>query len=103
MKNTLGQLALGARCVVERLELPRKQALRLMEMGLLPGTRVELVRRAPMGDPILLRVRGYFLSIRTNEANQIAVAAITPAAAPGARAVPERARDEGSVPAEESA
>jgi Fe2+ transport system protein FeoA len=44
-----------------------------MEMGLLPGTRVTLVRVAPLGDPIELRVRGYALSIRRAEAELVDV------------------------------
>lgn len=46
---------------------------RLMEMGLLPGTPVRVVRRAPLGDPIDLEVRGYHLSIRRSEARAISV------------------------------
>ncbi len=46
---------------------------RLFEMGLLPGTEVELVRLAPLGDPIDLKVRGFHLSIRKHEAELILV------------------------------
>ena len=46
---------------------------RLMEMGLLPGTTVEVVRLAPLGDPMDLKVRGYHLSIRKAEAALIRV------------------------------
>ncbi|NBC18454.1 MAG: iron transporter [Bacteroidetes bacterium] len=46
---------------------------RILEMGLLPGTTVTVVRLAPMGDPIDLKVRGYHLSIRRQEARQIEV------------------------------
>ena len=46
---------------------------RLLEMGLLSGTRVEVVRYAPLGDPIDLKVRGYHLSIRKHEAAMIRV------------------------------
>ncbi|MEX0748157.1 MAG: FeoA family protein [Rhodothermales bacterium] len=46
---------------------------RLLEMGLLPGTMVEVVRLAPFGDPIDLKVRGYHLSIRKHEADLIEV------------------------------
>jgi ferrous iron transport protein A len=46
---------------------------RMMELGLLPGTRVEVVRVAPLGDPIELRVRGCLLSIRREEARCIGV------------------------------
>ncbi len=46
---------------------------RLLEMGILPGTDVHVVRLAPFGDPMDLRVRGYHLSIRKSEAAQILV------------------------------
>ena len=46
---------------------------RLLEMGVLPGTEVELVRFAPMGDPIDFKVRGYHLSLRKREAELILV------------------------------
>ncbi len=46
---------------------------RLLEMGLLSGTPVEVVRYAPLGDPIDLKVRGYHLSIRKHEAAMIRV------------------------------
>ena len=44
-----------------------------MEMGLLPGTDVRVMRVAPLGDPIELRIRGYALSLRRAEAAKIAV------------------------------
>jgi ferrous iron transport protein A len=44
-----------------------------MEMGVLPGTVVELIRRAPLGDPLELCLRGYRLSIRESEARHIEV------------------------------
>ncbi len=46
---------------------------RLLELGLLPGTVVEVVRLAPLGDPMDLRVRGFHLSLRKKEAAQIMV------------------------------
>jgi ferrous iron transport protein A len=46
---------------------------RLLEMGILPGTDVEVVRLAPFGDPIDLRIRGFHLSIRRSEASRILV------------------------------
>ena len=46
-----------------------------MEMGLLPGTSVRLVRVAPLGDPIELRLRDYSLSVRRSEAARISVRA----------------------------
>lgn len=42
---------------------------RLLAMGLTPNTLFELVRRAPLGDPIQIRVRNFSLSLRKNEAS----------------------------------
>jgi Fe2+ transport system protein FeoA len=47
-----------------------------MEMGLIEGAEVELVRRAPLGDPVQLRLGDYELSIRSTEAALVDVAAI---------------------------
>jgi len=44
-----------------------------MELGLVPGTAVEVVRRAPLGDPVELRLRQVHLSIRRSEAAHIHV------------------------------
>lgn len=46
---------------------------RIFEMGLLPGTEVELIRQAPLGDPLDLKVRGFHLSIRKHEAELILI------------------------------
>lgn len=46
---------------------------RLMELGLVPGTRVEVIGVAPLGDPLELLVRGSSLSIRRSEAEGVAV------------------------------
>lgn len=48
---------------------------RLLEMGVLAGTEVTLIRRAPLGDPLELRLRGYALSLRREEAEAIEVRA----------------------------
>jgi len=49
---------------------------RLMELGLIEGTEVEVLGRAPLGDPIRLRVGDYDLSLRSNEASLIDVNAV---------------------------
>ena len=46
---------------------------RLLEMGLTQGTPVEVIRFAPLGDPIDIKVRGYHLSVRRREADVIRV------------------------------
>ena len=48
-------------------------ARRLMEMGVVPGARIRMVKSAPFGDPLEVRVRGYSLALRKNEANAIEV------------------------------
>ncbi len=46
---------------------------RLLEMGVMEGTEIEVVKLAPLGDPIEVKLRGYHLSLRKQEAEQIAV------------------------------
>jgi ferrous iron transport protein A len=48
---------------------------RIMAMGLVPGTVVQVVRKAPMGDPLELSVKGYYLSLRKREAEMVLVTA----------------------------
>ncbi len=55
-------------------ESPLKQ--RLMTMGLIPGTKVEILNSAPMGDPIAIRLRSYNLAMRKDDAAHIQVTAI---------------------------
>lgn len=73
MKVSLADLPLGQHAEIKSIECERRLSRRLMEMGLLPGTRVRVVRVAPLGDPIELRVRNYSLSVRRAEAGKIAV------------------------------
>jgi ferrous iron transport protein A len=70
---TLAQLTVGAAAKVR--DLPRQGTVfvRLREMGLLPGTPITLVRTAPLGDPLEIKVRGYHLTLRRSEAEQVAV------------------------------
>jgi Fe2+ transport system protein FeoA len=72
METTLDRLAAGGRGQV-RSYLPDFDAQRYLEMGLTPGTEIEVVRFAPLGDPMEIRVRGYALSIRKADAARIAV------------------------------
>jgi ferrous iron transport protein A len=69
----LSTLIPGERAVVARIDIPPEQRGRLMEMGLLPGTSVELVRFAPLGDPVEIKLRNYHLSLRKLEAEKIFV------------------------------
>ncbi len=46
---------------------------RLLEMGFCNGANVEVIRRAPMGDPIEFRLRGYHLSLRSDQASYVQI------------------------------
>lgn len=76
-RPTLAELPIGARGTVAEVRCPRPVARRLMEMGVLPGTPVTVVRVAPLGDPIVLRLRGYSLSIRRREAADVVLSDVT--------------------------
>ena len=67
----LTTLAVGSAGTVSEIRVPAENRGRLLEMGLLVGTAIELVRFAPLGDPVEIKVRGYHLTLRKNEAEQI--------------------------------
>lgn len=71
----LSELAVGATAIVKEFPKSGTAFLRLREMGLLPGTRVTLLRTAPLGDPLEIKVRGYNLSLRKTEAEHVLVEA----------------------------
>lgn len=49
------------------------KALRILEMGITPGSTLEMIRAAPLGFPIEIKVRGYLLSLRKSEAECIEI------------------------------
>ena len=73
-ERPLDHLSPGERGRIARIDADPAIARRLMELGLVPGTEVEMVRTAPLGDPLEVTVRGIHLSLRRSEANHIHVA-----------------------------
>jgi ferrous iron transport protein A len=69
----LSELAVGASAVVRDFPKSGAAFIRLREMGLLTGTKLTLVRTAPLGDPIEIKLRGYHLTLRKSEADHIIV------------------------------
>jgi Fe2+ transport system protein FeoA len=69
----LNQMKPGDTGIIRSIQGTTLEETHLMEMGLMPGTSVEFIKRAPLGDPIELRVRRYHLSIRNAEARAILV------------------------------
>lgn len=76
--RSLQSLADGQSGVVERIALTGATKRRLIEMGITPGTRVGVLKRAPLGDPIEILLRGYSLTIRGTDAAQIFVTEVRP-------------------------
>jgi ferrous iron transport protein A len=72
MMMRLSDLKSGEKGTIIRFQSPDLE-LKLMEMGCLPGEEVVVEQIAPLGDPISIRIAGYSLSLRKNEANQILV------------------------------
>lgn len=66
--GSLAALLVGDSAIVSRVRGDRAVVRRLLEVGLVPGTKVTLRRVAPLGDPIELKVRNFALSIRRSEA-----------------------------------
>lgn len=69
----LSELETGSEAVVRSFVSGDISLMRLREMGVLPGTRIKLVRRAPLGDALEISVRGSLLSVRKQEADLIEV------------------------------
>jgi len=70
---TLDELQIGARARVRNVTGRGSMAVRLLEMGFVPGVEVALVKRAPLGDPLELRLRGFHVSLRRAEAKSIEI------------------------------
>jgi ferrous iron transport protein A len=69
--HPLASLKVGSTATVTEIKVPPEHRGRLLEMGLLVGTPVELIRFAPLGDPVEIKVRGYHLTLRKHEAELI--------------------------------
>ncbi len=69
----LSDLAVGAWGEVEHVTARPAVTARLLDLGFVPGTKIEVLRRAPLGDPVLYGVRGAKLCLRRSEASRILV------------------------------
>ena len=70
---TLEELPIGKRAAITAVGGEGALRCRLLDMGLIPKTAVEVRKVAPMGDPIEIRIRGYELTIRREDAAKIEV------------------------------
>lgn len=68
---TLDDLKIGQSGTIRQVGGEGALRLRFLDMGLIPGTKVQLQKIAPMGDPIQIYLRGYELTIRREDARKI--------------------------------
>ncbi|MGQ9890028.1 MAG: FeoA family protein [Aggregatilineales bacterium] len=71
--RTLDQLALGESAVVVELATTGLNRHRLMDLGILPGTRITAAMRSPLGDPTAYDVRGALVALRRAQAREIVI------------------------------
>jgi ferrous iron transport protein A len=69
----LTSLQIGGSGTISEIKLPPEHRSRILEMGLVIGTPLQLVRFAPLGDPVEIKVRGYYLTLRRADAELILV------------------------------
>lgn len=70
---TLADLRPGQRAVIEWVDPACRIGRRLLDLGLVPGTALSVLRRAPLGDPVEYELRGYRLCLRRSEALRVHV------------------------------
>ncbi len=69
----LSNILPGKSGVVIKLGKPGKLRRKIIDMGITPGTRITVLSTAPLGDPMKINVRGYELSIRKSECQEILI------------------------------
>lgn len=70
---TLDEIKTGGSAVVGAVRGDGAMRLRLLDMGIVPGTKIRVNRRAPTGDPIEVELRGYRLTLRHADAQTIVI------------------------------
>ncbi len=71
---SLCDLNLGDKAIIKEISGDEKLAKRLLALGCIEGTEIELKRVAPLGDPIIINLRGFDLAIRKKDAKNIFLA-----------------------------
>ncbi len=74
---TLDELKPNESAVITSVDGENELRCRLLDMGLIPRTKVTLRKVAPMGDPIEIHIRGYELTLRIDDAKQIGIAPLS--------------------------
>lgn len=69
----LDKLKPGQECTIVDVLLEGAELQRLLDMGFIEGTRVKVIRNAPLMDPLDIEIRGYLIALRRNEAEGVEV------------------------------
>ena len=88
---TLKELEIGKSAVIETVGGSGELRQHFLDMGMIPGAEVTVIKLAPMGDPMELQVHGYELTLRLAEADQIEIAPSFFAAEMGITGTPRNA------------
>jgi ferrous iron transport protein A len=72
LKTTISSLKKGQKAIIKEFDIDAIP-LKLLEMGCLPGNEVELLQKAPFGDPLYLNINGSYLAIRQETASIIEI------------------------------
>jgi ferrous iron transport protein A len=70
---TLGQMNPNEKGKIIQIKGVGSARRRILDMGMVPGAELEVIKRAPLGDPIEFKIKGYNLTLRKNEADRIIV------------------------------
>ena len=73
MSQKISDLQPGTRFRITGFRSNTDYEAQLRRLGMVPGTQVTLLRRAPLGDPVEVRLRGYSLALRPSEADEVAI------------------------------
>jgi Fe2+ transport system protein FeoA len=73
VERNLSDLEPGDKCKVTHVGGSGGERRRMMDMGIVRGSKIEVVRKAPMGDPVEFLLRGYNLTLRKHEAEVVRV------------------------------
>jgi len=73
LEKKLSEIEPGTEVFVKRVIGDKNLRKRIADMGIVKGTRIKVVRKAPLGDPVEFELKGYSLSLRKNEAENVYV------------------------------
>jgi ferrous iron transport protein A len=75
--TTLRSLKKGQRAIIKNIDADGEMGRRIRDMGLVPGIQIQCMGRAPLKDPVALRLMGFTLTLRNHEADHINVQALS--------------------------